>query len=195
MQARLDIKHLPSWRHLLPRPARRLMPTTRNFIAVAGLVAGAVALLSVLAASSVLGAETKSFTGQKSCGAPIVSISPPAPGGYCLITQSSFKILRGAKVYYTAAVVASGVLTSPVTLRATDERGSTATGQCTYHLPNLASNEPGHGVCEYSSGTGKLAGFHATIEVGPPAAPGVRVYTLTGTYWFDRDENDDSDSD
>ncbi|HEY8634172.1 MAG TPA: hypothetical protein VIO34_04355 [Candidatus Dormibacteraeota bacterium] len=170
------------------------MRSTRHFATVAGPVATAVVLLSVLAASSALGAETKAFTGEKSCGAPIVSISPPAPGGYCLITGSSYKILFGAKVYYTAAVVASGVLTSPVTLVATDERGSTATGQCTYHLPNLALNEPGHGLCEYSSGTGKLAGFHATIEVGPPIA-GQRVYALMGTYWFDREEDEDSDSD
>jgi hypothetical protein len=191
MQARLDIKHFPSWSHFVPRPARGLIRSTRHFVKVAGPAAAAVALLSVIAASSASGAEMKSFTGQKSCGAPIVSTSPPAPGGYCLITQSSFKILFDAKVYYTAAVVVGGVLTSPVTLRATDKRGSTATGQCTYHLPS--STEAGHGLCEYSSGTGKLAGFHATIEVGPPAAPGVRVYTLTGTYWFDRNEDDDSD--
>ena len=172
----------------------QLVRSIRHFIAVTMAVATAIASFTLLAASSALGSETKTFTGQKSCGAPIVSISPPAPGGYCLITQSSLKILRDAKVYYTAAVVAGGVLTSPVTLRATDKRGSTATGQCTYHLPNLALNEPGHGLCEYSSGTGKLAGFHATIEVGPPIA-GQRVYSLTAKYWFDRDDDNDNDGD
>jgi hypothetical protein len=164
----------------------------RQFVAFTTAVATAVALVTALSASA-LAAETKTFTGQKSCGAPIVSISPPAPGGYCLITASSLKILMGARVYYTAAVVAGGVLTSPVTLRAIDKRGSTATGQCTYHLPNPSLNEAGHGLCVYSSGTSKLAGFHATIDVGPPAAPGVRVYLLTGTYWFDRDDDSDSD--
>jgi hypothetical protein len=170
-----------------------MMRSIRHFATVAGPVATAVVLLSVLAASSAFGAETKAFTGEKSCGAPIVSVSPPAPGGYCLITQSSYKILFGAKVYYTAAVVAGGVLTSPVTLVATDHRVSTATGQCTYHLPNATLNEPGHGLCVFSSGTGKLAGIHLTYVVGPPASPGVRVYALTGTYWFDRDEDSDSD--
>jgi hypothetical protein len=160
----------------------------RKVVAFATAAATAVALLMVFS-TSALAAETKIFTGEKSCGAPVVTISPPAPGGYCLITESSLKILRGAKVYYTAAVVASGVLTSPVTLRATDRRGSTATGQCTYNLPTPTT--PGHGLCVYSSGTGRLAGFHATVVVGPPLA-GQRVYALTGTYSFDRrDDNDD----
>jgi hypothetical protein len=163
----------------------------RHYLAVTTTVATAIASLTLLAASSALGAETKTFTGEKSCGAPVVTISPPAPGGYCLITQSSYKILLGAKVYYTAAVVAGGVLTSPVTLVATDERVSTATGQCTFYLATPTT--PAHGLCTYSSGTGKLAGFHAMYVVEPPASPGVRVYPLTGTYWFDR--HDDSDSD
>jgi hypothetical protein len=163
----------------------------RHYLAVTTTVATAIASLTLLAASSALGAETKTFTGEKSCGAPVVTISPPAPGGYCLITQSSYKILLGAKVYYTAAVVANGVLTSPVTLVATDERVSTATGQCTFYLATPTT--PAHGLCTYSSGTGKLAGFHAMYVVEPPASPGVRVYPLTGTYWFDR--HDDSDSD
>jgi hypothetical protein len=166
-----------------PRPR-----AIRQLVGVVTAAATAFALFAVLSVSAFAD-ETKTFTGQKSCGAPVVTISPPAPGGYCLITESSLKILRGAKVYYTAALVAGGVLTSPVTLRATDRRGSTATGQCTYNLPTPTT--PGHGLCVYSSGTGRLAGFHATVVVGPPIA-GQRVYALTGTYWFDRrDDNDD----
>jgi hypothetical protein len=163
----------------------------RHYLAVTTAVATAIASLTVLAASSALGAETKTFTGEKSCGAPVVTISPPNKGGYCLITQSSYKILLGAKVYYTAAVVTAGVLTSPVTLVAIDKRGSTATGQCTFHLATPTT--PAHGLCTYSSGTGKLAGFHAMYVVEPPPIPTVRVYPLTGTYWFDRDDDSDSD--
>jgi hypothetical protein len=163
----------------------------RHYLAVTTAVATAIASLTLLAASSALGAQTKTFTGEKSCGAPVVTISPPKPGGYCLITQSSYKILLGAKVYYTAAVVAGGVLRSPVTLVAIDERESTATGQCTFYLATPTT--PAHGLCAYSSGTGKLAGFHATYVVEPPASPGVRVYPLTGTYWFDRQDDSDSD--
>ena len=161
----------------------------QHHLALTVAVATAVASFILLAASSAMGAETKTFTGEKSCGAPVVTISPPKPGGYCLITQSSYKILLGAKVYYSDAHVVSGVLTSPVTLRATDQRQSTATGQCTFYLATPTT--PAHGVCTYSSGTGKLGGFHATYMVEPPT--GVRVYPLTGTYWFDR--NDDIDSD
>jgi hypothetical protein len=147
-------------------------------------------VVTVLAASSASAAETKTFTGQKNCSTA-VTISPPAPGGYCLITQSSLKILLGAKVYYTDAKVVAGVLTSPVTLKAIDKRGSTATGQCTYYI--AAFFPPGHGLCTYSSGTGKLAGFHARLVVGPPTSPG--VFSLRGMYWFDRDHHDDNGGD
>jgi hypothetical protein len=131
--------------------------------------------------TSALAAETKSFTGEKNCSTA-VTISPPKPGGYCVITQSSLKILEGSSVFYTDAQVVNHILMSPVTLRATDERGSTATGQCTYY--QAGAYPPGHGLCAYAAGTGKLAGFHATIVVGPPTSPG--VFSLVGTYWFDR---------
>jgi hypothetical protein len=166
-----------------------MLARLRHSVAVTTAVATAAFSLTLVAASSASGAETKTFTREKSCGAPVVTISPPKPGGYCLITQSSYKILLGAKVYYTAAVVSNGVLTSPVTLVATDERVSTATGQCTFYLATPTT--PAHGLCTYSSGTGKLDGFHATVVVEPPTIPSVRVYPLTGTYWFDRNEDND----
>jgi hypothetical protein len=93
----------------------------------------------------------------------------------------------GANVYYTNATVVGGILRSPVTLVAIDERGSTATGQCTYYRPAIFP--PGHGLCGYWGGTGKLDGFHATVMVGPPITPG--VFSLTATYWFDRHQLDD----
>lgn len=169
---------------VLRRPTR--MFGVHHLVAVASVVVS----LTVLSASSALAADTKAFIGQKNCSTA-VTVSPPAPGGYCLITQSSFKILIGARVYYTDATVIAGVLTSPVTLRAFDERGSTATGQCTYYRP--AFYPPGHGICTYSNGTGKLAGFHASVMVGPPTSPG--VFSLTGAYWFDRDHQGQEGSD
>jgi hypothetical protein len=147
--------------------------------------ATAVALLMVLAASSASAAETKTFTGVKGCRPPISLITPPAQGGYCVITESSLKILEGAKVYYIAATLIAGVLDSPVMLVATDERASTATGHCTYHFATLS------GLCVYTGGTGKLDGFNATVIVGPPTAPGSGVFPITGTYSFDRDQHDD----
>jgi hypothetical protein len=149
-------------------------------------VATAVVLLAVMSATSAFAAETKSFTGQKNCSTA-VKISPPKPGGYCVITESTLRILRGSSVFYTDAHVVNHVLMSPVTLRAIDERKSTATGHCTYY--QAAAYPPGHGLCEYTRGTGKLAGFHARIVVGPPTSPG--VFSLMGTYWFDRDHGPD----
>lgn len=153
-----------------------VMHSIRLFVAAAT----AVALLTVLAASSALAAETKTFTGLKDCG---TFPTPPT----CIITASSLRILRGAVVNYTAPVFYSDHLASPVTLRAIDERGSTATGQCTFYF---AGPTAGTGHCEYWSGTGKLAGFHATISVRATTRPS--VYSLAGTYWFDR-HHDDND--
>jgi hypothetical protein len=47
------------------------------------------------------------------------------------------------------------------------------------------------GHCKYWSGTGDLAGFHADIHVAG-ITPGVEtnVYTLTGMYWFDGEDDD-----
>jgi hypothetical protein len=168
---------------------RRAALAKRMALVIAALTALTLAI-TVLATSTASAAESKTFTGQKNCSTA-VTISPPAPGGYCLITQSSLKILLGAKVYYTNAKVVAGVLTSPVTLRAVDKSGSTATGQCTYYT--AAFFPPGHGLCTYSSGTGKLAEFRARFVVGPPTSPG--VFSLTGMYWFDRDHRDDNGGD
>ena len=155
----------------------------RKIVAFATAAATSVALLMVLSASA-LANESGTFTAHKTCYVPVVTVSPPNPGGYCLITGSSLAILEGARAYYTDAHVVLGVLSSPVTIKANDEEGSTATGQCTYHLPTATT--PGYGVCTYWGGTGELAGFHATYAVGPPLG-GLRVYALTGTYWFGDD--------
>jgi hypothetical protein len=53
-----------------------------------------------------------------------------------------------------------------------------------------AAFPPGYGLCTYWGGTGELAGFHATYAVGPPIG-GVRMYALTGTYWFGDDDTED----
>ena len=145
------------------------------------LVAAAtgVALLTVLATSSASAAETKSFTGFKDCG---TFPNPPI----CVFTVSSLKILRGAAAHYTAPVLYSDHLASPITLVATDKRGSTATGQCTFYF---AGPTAGTGHCEYWSGTGKLVGFHAALSVAATSTPS--LFSLAGTYWFDRDHDDD----
>jgi hypothetical protein len=163
----------------------RLLCSIRPVVALVSVVA----LLVVLAASPASAAETKTFTGVKGCKAPYSSFTPPAQGGYCLIFESSLRILEGAKVYYWDAHVTSVngglVLNSPVILRAVDERGSTAMGHCTYYFATATA--PGHGVCDYSGGTEKLDGFHAHVVVGAPTFIGSGIFPLLGTYWFDRD--------
>jgi hypothetical protein len=156
-----------------------LLHSIRLFVALAT----AVGLIVVLPASSVSAAETKTFTGVKDCR---VTPSPPDPGGFCQITASNLKILLNAKMYYTAPQVdlIAGILTSPITLVATDGRGSTATGRCTFYFDTV------RGLCEFWSGTAKLLGFHAIIHVAGPI-PDPNVYTLTGKYWFDRHHDDD----
>ena len=159
------------------------MRSVRQVLAILALVAA----MTVISGPSASAAWPKTLNALKDCG------SFPMPP-ICVVTDSSLKILQGAAVTYTAIVFSADHLTSPVTLRATDNRQSTATGQCTFYF---AGPTAGNGHCEYWSGTGKLAGFNATIIVGTTAivqSDGVGfVNSLVGTYWFDRDgdENDD----
>jgi hypothetical protein len=139
---------------------------------------------------------TNTFTGQKECVPPASSITPPMKGGYCVFTQSNLEILLNARAYYIAAVLipnagpgGATALDSPIKLKTTGEEGSTATGHCTYYRPTPTTS--GHGLCVYTRGTGELAGFHATLMVGPPIKTG--VFSVAGTYWFDREHEGDGD--
>jgi hypothetical protein len=152
------------------------------------LIALVVAVaFTVVTGPSASAAQTKTLNALKDCG------TFPTPA-VCIVTESNLKILRGASVTYTAIVFSADHLTSPVTLRATDKRASTATGQCTFYF---AGPTAGNGHCEYWSGTGKLAGFHATIIVGTVPilqSDGVGyLNSLTGPYWFERKDNDEND--
>jgi hypothetical protein len=155
----------------------QLVRSIRLFAAVA---AGMV-LLAALAAPSAAASEVKTFTGMKICRLPFVTIPAGQPGGYCLITEANLPFLEGAKAFYTDPHTVAGVLDSPVTIVATDERVSTITGHCTYHYPSTGN--PGHGLCVYSGGTGHFEGFNARWVIGSATATGV---TVIGPYWFDR---------
>ncbi|SRR5258706_9036961 len=156
----------------------QLVRPIRLFAAIgAGMV-----LLAVLAAPSATASEVKTFTGMKICRVPFVTIPAGQPGGYCLITEANLPFLEGAKAYYTDPHTVVGVLNSPVTIVATDERASTINGHCTYYYPQAGN--PGHGLCVYTSGTGHFEGFNARWVIGSATATGV---TVVGLYWFDRD--------
>ena len=164
------------------------MHPTRHLVARVLAFVAAAALVTVLGVPTAFASEAKTFTGQKICKPPVVPIQfmPPKPGGYCVVTASTLEILEGAKIYLTNATLIGGVLDSPATLVVTDRRASTATGHCTYYFPTPTT--AGHGLCAYWSGTGKLKGFHANEVSGPPTPLGV---SMTGTYWFDRDHEED----
>jgi hypothetical protein len=158
----------------------------RPFVALVSAAVG----LSVFAALPARAAETGTFVGQKICRVPFVAIAPPNPGGYCLITEANLPFLLGAKDYHTdpttvtrSSTGALLVVSGPVTIMATDERGSTASGNCTYYYPS-ATNPVGHGLCVFSSGTGFFYGFNAVLTIGSGTPTGVSV---VGPYWFDRD--------
>ena len=150
-----------------------------------GVVTGMV-LFAIVATTSAPAAETRMFVGQKICRVPFVTIPAGQPGGYCLFTEANIPFLEGAKAYYTDPHLVAGVFTSPVTIRATDERGSTITGHCTYYYPPAIN--PWHGLCVYSGGTGRFEGFNASWVIGSATPSGVKVI---GPYWFDRSGNGD----
>jgi hypothetical protein len=157
--------------------------------------AGAVALLSIVAATSALAAETKTFTAVKTCS----GLLPTTPlTQTCVIDPSTLKILRGGTSHYLDIVFydSAGVpvprssatyLSSPMKFTAIDKRHSTATGRCTFFI---AGPKAGTGHCEWWSGTGKLAGFHSNWMIG---TLGPHVYSIAGTYRFDRDRHDNED--
>ena len=156
-------------------------------------VATAVALLTVMSATSALAAETKTFTATKTCSG-LLATTPLTQT--CVIKPSTLKILLGGTSHYTAIVfyTSAGVpvpramatyLSSPMKFTAIDRRQSTATGRCTFFI---AGPKAGTGHCEWWSGTGKLAGFNSTWIIGTVAP---HVFSIAGTYRFDRDHGGD----
>jgi hypothetical protein len=89
----------------------RFLRSIRLFVAVAT----GVALLTVLAASSAVAAETKTFRGQKTCSG-LLPTTPPTQT--CIINPSSLEILEGATVLYMHIVF----LPTPPALRPTTSR-------------------------------------------------------------------------
>jgi hypothetical protein len=99
-----------------------------------------------------------------------------APGSYCTFTSSNLAAIPiGSKaVYYGPELGANGHISSKVVLRA--GKGNTATGWC------LVDGATGNGACAFWSGTGKLHGFRAVVQVSVDPATGLwywdGVYSL-----------------
>jgi hypothetical protein len=98
-----------------------------------------------------------------------------AAGDHCTIASSDLaEIAVGSRIYYDqAAGIPTGLLDSNVVLDAGN--GNRAVGRCTLDLST------GLGLCTFSNGLGRLAGF--TAEVNVSCLSGT-LCTLDGTYKF-----------
>jgi hypothetical protein len=96
-------------------------------------------------------------------------------GDHCTIASSDLaEIAVGSKIYYDqAAGIPTGLLDSNVVLDAGN--GDRAVGRCTFDLST------GHGLCTFSNGMGRLAGFTAEAKVACLVGT---LCTVDGTYKF-----------
>jgi hypothetical protein len=143
-------------------------------VAVVASFAALTLALSIGAASVSASSErTRKLHVTKECP---LSTYTGAAGDFCTITFSNLRRLPvGSKVFYSQAMgIPVGLLDSNVVLDAGD--GSRAVGRCTL---DLATNL---GLCTFSDGTGRLAGFQARVDV-TCTADGI-VCDLDGTYSF-----------
>jgi hypothetical protein len=100
-----------------------------------------------------------------------------AAGDFCTITSSNLgRIKVGSRVYYDQpAGIPTGLLDSNVVLDAGN--GNRAVGRCTLDLTTFL------GLCTFSDGTGRFAGFNARLRVDCSSGP---ECSLDGTYSFNR---------
>jgi len=105
-----------------------------------------------------------------------------AAGGFCTITSSNVAEIKvGSKVLYDqAAGIPAGLLDSNVVLDA--GHGNRALGRCTLDFVT------GLGLCTFSDGTGKLAGFNARVDV---SHLGGTDWAWDGTYSLKPDHDRD----
>ena len=162
------------------------MRALRRFLAVFTTVA----LLTLLAASTALGGDTKakSIYAEKAC--PGISALNPT----CLVTTSTLRILRGATFHYLDFPAGLfGPNGSPMLITTADAkniREGTANGVCHFSSATFT------GHCEFAGGTGSLAGLHMNVLVARINT--IPTFSLIGTYYFSHghgDDNDESDDD
>jgi hypothetical protein len=147
--------------------------TTTRIFALA-LVTGFVALTLVLSPGAASVSASSARSGHlhvtKECSAYDYTA-----GSYCTITFSNLAVIAvGTRVYYDQpAGIPAGMLDSNVLLSA--GTGNWAVGRCTLDAST------GLGLCTFSDGTGRFAGFHARVDVSYLGGPN---YAWNGTYSF-----------
>ena len=151
------------------------MTTTRVRLAILGLLVGAAVIAPDTSSVSASLGRRGALTVDKTC-----LDYHGQPGEFCTISSSNLpEITAGAKIVYTQpAGIPAGMLDSNVLLDAGD--GSTAIGRCTLDFMTDV------GLCTFADGTGRLAGFHARVDVTPPGFPG-DDWHWRGTYGFRED--------
>ena len=139
------------------------------------MIAGLVALISLWERGGFgIGVREKREKQAASCNEGLLTYTGQA-GSFCVITASNLPESKvGSKVLYDqAAGIPAGMLDSNVVLDAGN--GDRAVGRCTLDLVS------GIGLCTFSDGTGRLAGFHARVDV---SSLGGRQWAWDGTYRF-----------
>jgi hypothetical protein len=103
--------------------------------------------------------ESKTLTVTKECGATL----QPGELPYCVVTESSFRPLIGAKIrYFGPGFITPDhpYLDSWVVIESEEDGGGTAFGHCLLRrVP-----EP-LGACQFTGGSGSLKGFRADVTV------------------------------
>jgi hypothetical protein len=151
------------------------MNTTR-IAPIGAAVLAAVALLSQISplrADSEQGrSRPRRLTVTKECSQPNFT---GAAGSFCTITSSNLGRIRvGSTVTYDQAFgIPAGMLDSNVVLDAGN--GDRAVGRCTL------DGSTGLGLCTFSDGTGRFAGFNARVDV---SYQGGVDWAWDGTYSF-----------
>lgn len=145
------------------------MRSIRRVLAIATLVAAS----AVLGSSSASAEDAHRITMVKNCQS-----WPPT----CVVTSSRpLGFLVGSVITYATPANLGTPAGTDVSIRTASGRSS-APGHCRFDWAALPAPA---GVCTFSSGTGKLVGFNARLDVG--WIVGTSDFTLRGTYDFDRD--------
>lgn len=153
------------------------MRSIRRVLAITGLVVA----IAMLASSSVSASETKALSMVKNC-----QTWPPT----CVVTSSHpLGFMVGSVITYLDPPSLGTPEGTDVRILTANGKGS-APGHCRFDWAALPVPA---GLCTFTSGTGKLAGFNARLDVGWIA--GTADFTLDGTYSFDRGDSNTGDND
>ena len=153
----------------------KVMTTIFALALVVGVVALTLSLSSGAASVSASTARNGDLHVTKEC-----SQYNGNAGDFCTITSSNLaEIVVGTRVNYDqAAGIPAGLLDSNIVLDAGN--GNWAVGRCTIYAGNILGTV---GVCTFSDGTGRFAGFHARVNVST-SDPNFINYNWDGTYGF-----------